>query len=186
MWQLSSADQTFLLSLARETISSYLRQEALPSPTDIPEGPLREPRGAFVTLMEHGQLRGCIGYTVATKPLFETVMDCAISAATRDPRFPAMSAEELPDTHIEISVLSPSCEIKDVSEIEVGKHGLMISKGGHRGLLLPQVATEYHLSRDKFLDQTCLKAGLPAKAWKAPGTRIEAFTAFVFGEPRTA
>jgi hypothetical protein len=109
-------------------------------------------------------------------------MDCAIAAAMQDPRFSPLSLEELPRTHIEISVLSPFFEIQIVEEIEVGKHGLLISQGSRRGLLLPQVATEHGLTREKFLDQTCLKAGLPSKAWKEPGTRIEAFTAFVFGE----
>jgi AmmeMemoRadiSam system protein A len=183
MWLLSEADQSFLLFLARQTIESRLKCEPVKVPTGVPEGPLRESCGAFVTLTLHKRLRGCIGYTVSSKSLFETVMDCAISAATEDPRFPPMSIQELPQTHIEISVLSPFFEIKDVDEIEVGKHGLLISRGRNRGLLLPQVATEYRMDRDKFLEQTCLKAGLPLRAWQEPGTRIEAFTAFVFGEP---
>jgi len=93
---------------------------------------------------------------------------------------------ELTLTRIEISVLSPFFEIKDVNEIEVGKHGLLISRGHRRGLLLPQVASEHHFTRDTFLDQTCLKAGLPPRTWQETGTRIEAFTAFVFGEPEAA
>ncbi|MGB7622911.1 MAG: AmmeMemoRadiSam system protein A [Terriglobia bacterium] len=182
MWQLSKSDQAFLLSLARKTISDHLQNQSVSPPGDVPEGPLLEKCGAFVTLTQDKQLRGCIGYTTSHKPLYETVMDCAISAATRDPRFGSMEIEELPRTHIEISVLSPFFEIKDVNEIEAGKHGLMISRGNRRGLLLPQVATEHHLNRERFLDQTCLKAGLPMKSWKDSGTRIEAFTAFVFGE----
>ncbi|MBZ5552872.1 MAG: AmmeMemoRadiSam system protein A [Acidobacteriia bacterium] len=183
MWKLSNEDQAFLLRLARKTISDHLHNQPLSPPEPLPVGPLLEKCGAFVTLTQHNELRGCIGYTAALKPLFETVMDCAISAATRDPRFVPLKAEDLARTHIEISVLSPMFEVKDVNEIEAGKHGLMISRGNRRGLLLPQVATEYNLNREKFLDQTCMKAGLPPKSWKEPGTRIEAFTAFVFGEP---
>ncbi len=182
MWQLNNSEQAFLLELARTTIDHHLRRQPPAPPGEVAPGPLHDACGAFVTLTQAGQLRGCIGYTVSPKPLFQTVMDCAISASTKDPRFPPMDIEELPRTHIEISVLSPFFEIKDVNEIEVGKHGLMISRGGRRGLLLPQVATEYHMNREKFLDQTCLKAGLPTKAWREPGTHIEAFTAFVFGE----
>jgi uncharacterized protein len=182
MWQLSKADQAFLLSLARKTISEHLQNHSVSLPSPVPEGPLLEKCGAFVTLTQGKQLRGCIGYTASRKPLYETVMDCAISAATRDPRFSSLEIDELPRTHIEISVLSPFFEIQDVNEIEVGKHGLMVSRGNQRGLLLPQVATEHHLNRERFLDQTCLKAGLPVKSWKEPGMRIEAFTAMVFGE----
>ncbi|MBZ5535806.1 MAG: AmmeMemoRadiSam system protein A [Acidobacteriia bacterium] len=183
MWKLSKEDHSFLLSLARKTIFDHLHNQPLSPPGAIPEGLLLEKCGAFVTLTQAHQLRGCIGYTAALKPLYETIMDCAVSAATRDPRFAPLQAEELPRTHIEISVLSPMFEVKDVNEIVAGKHGLMISRGNRRGLLLPQVATEYHLTREKFLDQTCMKAGLPPKSWKEPGTRIEAFTAVVFGEP---
>lgn len=182
MWQLSKPDQAFLLTLARNTILGHLQHNPLPLPSDVPAGPLHEPCGAFVTLTQQQRLRGCIGYIISSKPLFETVMNCALSAATEDPRFTPMSLEELPQTHIEISVLSAFFEIKDINEIEPGKHGLMISRGGRRGLLLPQVATEYRLTREQFLDQTCLKAGLPPKAWQDAGARIEAFTAFVFGE----
>jgi uncharacterized protein len=184
MWKLSKEDQGFLLSLARKTIFDHLHNQPVSAPESLPEGSLLEKCGAFVTLTQENQLRGCIGYTAALKPLYETVMDCAISASTRDPRFVPLQAEELARTHIEISVLSPMFEVKDVNEIEAGKHGLMISRGNRRGLLLPQVATEYNLNREKFLDQTCLKAGLPPNSWKEPGTRIEAFTAFVFGDPK--
>jgi AmmeMemoRadiSam system protein A len=182
MWQLSKPEQTFLLSLARSTIEAHLNDRLTSSPPDVPPGPLHAFCSAFVTLTRNQRLRGCIGHTIAAKPLFETIMDCAVAAATQDPRFPPLSLDELTQIEIEISVLSPFSEVKDVGDIEVGKHGLMISRGGRHGLLLPQVATEYHLTRDQFLDQTCLKAGLPAQAWKEAGTKITAFTAFVFGE----
>lgn len=182
MWQLNKIEQSFLLSLARQSIDGCLSGGPPPSPQKVPPGPLEEAHGAFVTLTQHGRLRGCIGYTLPFKPLFETIMDCAVAAATRDPRFAPLSADELPRTEIEISVLSPFFEIRGVEEIEVGKHGLMVSRGGQQGLLLPQVATEYHFNRERFLEQTCLKAGLPETAWKEPETKILAFTAFVFSE----
>lgn len=182
MWPLNKSEQAFLLSLARKAIASRLQNQPPPGPSEVPEGPLHEQCGAFVTLTQKSELRGCIGHIVSQRPLYETVMGCARSAAMQDPRFPPLTIEELPGTHIEISVLSPFFEVTDVNEIEVGKHGLMISRGPRRGLLLPQVATEHRLTRERFLDQTCLKAGLPPKAWKEPGTHIEGFTAFVFGE----
>ncbi|MDD5543287.1 MAG: AmmeMemoRadiSam system protein A [Acidobacteriia bacterium] len=182
MWQLNKTEQSFLLSLARQSIDRSLSGSPPPSPQDVPPGPLQEPHGAFVTLTQRGRLRGCIGYTLPFKPLYETIMDCAVAAATRDPRFAPLSSRELPDTEIEISVLSPFFEIQNVEEIEVGKHGLMVARGGQQGLLLPQVATEHHFNRERFLEQTCLKAGLQETAWKEPGTRILAFTAFVFSK----
>lgn len=183
MWPLSEPQQRFLLSLARQSIECQLQKLPLPEISNIPPGPLHQPCGAFVTLTQKGRLRGCIGYTASLKPLFETVMDCALSAATQDPRFPPLLPAELSEIQIEISVLSPFFEVRDVSEIQVGTHGLLISRGHHRGLLLPQVATAHHLNREKFLEQTCLKAGLPADAWREPRVHINAFTALVFGEP---
>ena len=143
---------------------------------------LKKDRGAFVTLTENGQLRGCIGYTAAVQPLYETVRDAALSAATKDPRFPPVSENDLPKLAYEISVLSPFKKISDTNQIEVGKHGLLIRKGRYEGLLLPQVATDYQWDRLTFLQQTCRKAGLPTNAWQAPDTDIFIFSAFVFGE----
>jgi AmmeMemoRadiSam system protein A len=138
--------------------------------------------GAFVTLHKDGRLRGCIGYVRALKPLRRTVAEMAIQAALHDPRFPAVTASEVPSLDIEISVLSPLEEVDDVSSIEVGKHGLIVQDGARSGLLLPQVATEQGWDRDTFLDHTCLKAGLPAGSWKREGVTILRFTAEVFGE----
>lgn len=182
MWRLNKSEQDFLLSLARQTLACHLQKLPLPTPLDIPQGPLHDPCGAFVTLTQKGHLRGCIGYTTSSKPLHATIMDCAISAASQDPRFPSLELGELPQTRIEISVLSPFREIQDIDQIEVGTHGLMVVRGTQRGLLLPQVATEHHFDREKFLEQTCLKAGLAPLAWKERGTQIRVFTAFVFGE----
>ena len=144
---------------------------------------LQRPSGAFVTLNERsGELRGCIGSIEAVQPLAQAVASSAVSAAVRDPRFEPVRKEELPDLHIEISVMSPIVPVGDISEIEVGRDGLIIRRGNRAGLLLPQVATEYGWDRDTFLRQTCVKAGLPPDCWRSPDCRIEKFSAEVFGE----
>jgi AmmeMemoRadiSam system protein A len=135
-----------------------------------------------VTLKEKGDLRGCIGHITASRALVDTVKDVALSSAFADPRFPPLRQEEWSRMRIEISVLSPFEQIADVNRIEVGVHGVMIRQGSHSGLLLPQVATEQAWDRGGFLSHTCLKAGLPADAWKWPDTRIEIFSAQVFAE----
>lgn len=142
---------------------------------------LKEKRGAFVTLKVNDQLRGCIGYLLPRKPLWETISDVAISAATQDFRFKSITLEELPDTKIEISVLSLPKPIKDVKEIEVGKHGIIISKGPCKGLLLPQVPLEWNWDLETYLSHGCLKAGLDEDEWKK-GVNIEIFSAQVFSE----
>lgn len=142
---------------------------------------LKEKRGAFVTLKVNDQLRGCIGYLLPRKPLWETISDVAISAATQDFRFKSITLEELPDTKIEISVLSLPKPIKDVKEIEVGKHGIIISKGPCKGLLLPQVPLEWNWDLETYLSHGCLKAGLDEDEWKK-GVNIEVFSAQVFSE----
>ena len=141
---------------------------------------LYRPGAAFVTLTKDGGLRGCIGHVIARLPLWECVREMAIAAATQDPRFPTMREDEIKDLEFEISVLTHPREIRDVEEIEVGVHGLIISSEYHSGLLLPQVPVEYGWDREKFLEQTCIKAGLPPDAWLDPETRIEAFAAQVF------
>lgn len=176
---LSPQDRKTLHEIARGTIAGCFDGKAPPYLTDL-SPPLRTERGAFVTLHKHGQLRGCIGLIEAVKPLAETVQEMARAAAFRDPRFPPLTPEELPAIDIEISVLTPFRRITDVGEIEVGKHGLMIEKGYNRGLLLPQVATEYKWDRETFLRQTCLKAGLPPEAWKEPDCKIFIFSAEIF------
>lgn len=142
---------------------------------------LKEKRGAFVTLKVNDQLRGCIGYLLPRKPLWETISDVAISAATQDFRFKSITLEELPDTKIEISVLSLPKPIKDVKEIEVGKHGIIISKGPCKGLLLPQVPLEWNWDLETYLSHGCLKAGLDEDEWKK-GVNIKVFSAQVFSE----
>ncbi|HUJ15074.1 MAG TPA: AmmeMemoRadiSam system protein A [Thermoanaerobaculia bacterium] len=144
---------------------------------------LRRPAGAFVTLRtKHGDLRGCIGSIRAVEPLFKAVLSSALSAAFRDPRFLPVRPDEMPKLELEISVMGPIEIVGNAEEIEVGRDGLIISRGRFAGLLLPQVATEYGWDRETFLDQTCIKAGLPPGTWRSDGTRIEKFAAEVFGE----
>jgi len=174
----SAEERRFLLELAHRAINAAL------AGADLDIGPvpdtLRAARGAFTTLTLQGQLRGCVGYVFAVKPLFETVAETAVAAAFNDFRFTPVTAQEAPRLRLEISVLSPLQEI-DADDVVVGKHGLVITLGARRGLLLPQVAVEHGWDRKTFLEQTCHKAGLPADAY-LEGARIEAFTAEVFGE----
>lgn len=174
-------DQHNLLWVARESIQVYLKQEDIfRIRSDRPR--LQQKTGAFVTLKREDELRGCIGHLFSSDPLFATVRDVAIASATQDYRFHPVQLPELEGLDIEISVLTPFQAVKEIGEIEVGRHGLIVSLQGRRGLLLPQVATEYGWDRQTFLEQTCLKAGLPTEAWKDPRTAIESFSAQVFGE----
>jgi len=181
MFLLNESDQQVLLQLARKAVEESVRHHRLPE-VEAPAGPLIEKRGAFVTLHKAGRLRGCIGYVEPVKPLYQTVCECAMAAALRDPRFDPVQPEELPHLHLEISVLSPM-EVIQPERVEVGRHGLLIARGFQRGLLLPQVALEFNWDREQFLAETCLKAGLPADAWKH-GAEIQAFTAQVIAEPQ--
>jgi AmmeMemoRadiSam system protein A len=178
---LSQPDKEFLLKLARTGIRVHLQGETLP-PLKNPAPHLCEPRGVFVSLHRQGQLRGCIGYLEAVKPLVQAVPEMAAAAAFHDPRFRPLGAEELADLEIEISVLTPMRRIDKVQEIQVGKHGLYIVRGSSRGLLLPQVATEYKWDRTAFLEHTCGKAGLPPDAWQDAATQIHVFTAEIFSD----
>jgi len=180
---LSAGEQKTLLEIARSTVEAYVREGRRPE-FDPAEERLRDKAGCFVTLHNRrGQLRGCIGTFEADRPMYVNVRDMAIQAATRDPRFPAVTEAELGDLQLEVSVLSPRWEIADpAAEVEVGKHGLYITRGLNRGVLLPQVATEQGWNRETFLDHVCLKAGLPSGTWKDPDAKIEVFTAQVFGE----
>ena len=179
-YELSQSDKETLLRIARQSIETHLDGRDIPE-FDVPDH-LREPGAAFVTLERRGQLRGCIGHTVAVKPLFETVSYCGIQAAVADPRFPPVKAGEFDGLDIEISVLTPLQEVTSLDEIEVGRDGLMIHKGNNRGLLLPQVATEYGWNRTEFLEHTCRKAGLPRDAYKSAEATIYKFQAIIFAE----
>lgn len=137
--------------------------------------------GAFVSIHKQGDLRGCIGHIEANEPLGGVVARCAVAACSSDPRFPAVSASELPHLDIELSVLGPLERITGPDDFEIGRHGLVVEMGWHRGLLLPQVATEWNWDRETFLAQTCHKAGLARDAWKQ-GATVWRFEAEVFGE----
>jgi AmmeMemoRadiSam system protein A len=178
---LTQQERQDLLRLARRAIAARLaggEPSAIEQGTASAEG-LRA--GAFVTLHVGGDLRGCIGYPWGDRPLRDVIVQCAIGAATEDPRFPALSPEELGEADIEISVLGPIEPVDDLKEIEVGRHGLIAEQGYRRGLLLPQVAIEHAWNREMFLSHTCLKAGLSADAWKS-GAVFFKFEAEVFGE----
>ena len=170
-----------LMEIAKSTVEAVVSGKRVPEYEPVSES-LAEKRGAFVTLKINGQLRGCIGYIVAMRPLYKTVQEVAESAALRDPRFKPVNIEELPLLEYEISALSPIRVIDDIEEIVVGKHGIIIKKGYNQGLLLPQVATEYGWDRNTFLEHTCRKAGLPLDAWKDSRTEISIFSAEVFDE----
>jgi len=177
---LTEARREELLSLARTTIAEYLKTGEIPDyKTDDPV--LTRRSGAFATLKEHGELRGCIGHMRADTPLYRVVQEMAVSAATSDPRFPPMTADELGEVSIEISVLSPLRRLTDTQQIEVGTHGLMIFKDGHQGVLLPQVPVEQGWDREKFLENLCLKAGLLPDCWREEAA-LYTFTAVVFSE----
>lgn len=172
--------QRFLLRLARDAIRSHL-ESGKPPPAAVEEGPLMEKRGAFVTLKRDGQLRGCVGYPLPHDPLYLTIMEAAVMAATHDHRFPSVSLEELPEIRIEISVLTLPRKIAEVSEITIGEHGIIVTQGLSRGLLLPQVPLEWAWDRETFLRHGCMKAGLEEDAWEK-GAEIEVFSAQVFSE----
>ncbi len=177
---LAKDQERFLLSLARQAVEHYLKAgEKLRIKVEDPV--LKEKRGAFVTIKVDGELRGCIGYPLPVKPLYQTIIDMAIAAATEDFRFQSLGLGELEKAKFEISVLSLPVEVKNPSEVEVGKHGIIISKGFNKGLLLPQVPCEYDWDLETYLCHGCLKAGLDKDEWKK-GAQIEVFTAQVFSE----
>lgn len=177
---LTREQEKSLLRLARLAITLHLQEGTSPS-METDDVTFKQKRGAFVTLKVKDQLRGCIGYPIPHKPLFETIIDIAISAATKDFRFSPLEQKELHETKIEISVLSQSKLIKNISEIAVGKHGIIITRGLSRGLLLPQVPVEWGWDRETFLSHGCMKAGIEEDAWEKDA-QIEIFTAQVFSE----
>ena len=176
---LSQEEREDLLRRARAAIASSLGIEK-PAADPPLTGPSRL-AGAFVTLREHDELRGCIGYPEGDRPLVEVIEQCAVSASMADPRFPSLDPAEFPVVVLEISVLGPIEPVADISEIEIGRHGLIIQLGPRRGLLLPQVATELGWDRETFVTHTCLKAGLARDAWQT-GARVFKFEAEVFSE----
>ena len=201
--ELTPEQRQVLLGIARAAIASGLAGEPLPNappapppsaassrasaqtqqPASLPMNlspALMEPRGVFTTLYLAGQLRGCVGYALPIRPLYRAVAETARSAAFEDSRFWPVTPEEARELKISLSVLSPLFPIAD-ADVQVGRHGLLISVGRRRGLLLPQVPVEHGWDREAFLEQTCHKAGLPLDAWRKPGA-LQAFTAEVFGD----
>jgi AmmeMemoRadiSam system protein B/AmmeMemoRadiSam system protein A len=189
---LNMSERKTLLRLARDTIETYLSSGKKVDPTqgDYQLTPLMKRKlGAFVTLKKHGQLRGCIGMIQEKMPLYQAVVDYAIHSATQDPRFKPMTADEAKEVEIEISVMNPTAgpmtpfqKVKDVSEIVIGRDGLLLRKGSYQGILLPQVPAEQGWDRDKYLEGICRKARLPDGAWESEGAELYRFSAQVFGE----
>jgi AmmeMemoRadiSam system protein A len=190
---LDDESRKHLLARARAAIAKAIgaeREIPVSDPIPNPQSPIPSPEspipgdvraGAFVTLRVHGQLRGCIGYPESSLPLIEVVERCAVSAAISDPRFPAVTMTEWSTIDLEVSVLGPIEAVRDISDVEVGKHGLIVELGHRRGLLLPQVATEWKWDAAEFAAQTCVKAGLPKNAWQ-DAAKLYRFEAEIFGE----
>ncbi len=170
-----------LLCIARKAVKAAIAGEIY-----VPQKPasanLETNAGAFVTLKEKGELRGCIGLIEGRYPLYRVVAEMAEKSAMCDPRFESVRADEFENLQVEISVLSPLKAINSVEEVEVGRHGLVVEKGFYRGLLLPQVATENNWTRKEFLENTCVKAGLAKESYKDPDVHLYVFSAEVFGE----
>ncbi|HUT07912.1 MAG TPA: AmmeMemoRadiSam system protein A [Candidatus Latescibacteria bacterium] len=177
---LTSDEERACLKLARQALEHYFRTDGHLR-TPIKGGVLKEKRGAFVTLTVAGDLRGCIGYPLPVKPLDETIMEMAVAAASQDTRFDPLAPGEMDRLRIEISVLGLPELVASPTEVEVGRHGIIVSKGFSRGLLLPQVPVEHGWDRETYLRHGCLKAGLGPEEWKK-GAKIEVFTAQVFSE----
>ncbi len=178
---LTKEEKDILLKAARESILQEFSECDVAEVNYKSYPKLKLELGAFVTLHINNQLRGCIGYIIAHKPLFETIIEAAKHSAFGDPRFPELKREEVDQVEIEISVLSPFEPIKNYDEIEIGKHGLLLEEGG-RAVLLPQVATEQNYDRAQFLTALCHKAGLYGNYWKERMLNIKVFTALVFSE----
>ena len=180
MSPLTEEEERTQLAVARRALESVLEGRAFSAPGEVSPALLGK-AGAFVTLRAGDELRGCIGHVEAREPLVQIVAECAVAAALRDPRFPPVGALELPSINIEISVLSPLFDIRP-EELVIGQHGLMVSRGFRRGLLLPQVPLEWGWDAERFLEETSCKAGLPPDAWRQ-GARLQAFTTHIFAEP---
>ena len=180
MFSLDNREKLLLLVVARRTILTAVAQN--PSTEDLPpELTALECAGAFVTLRRSGKLRGCIGQIGLKQPVGQVVAYSARAAALEDPRFEPVRVDELTEIEIELSILSAP-EPVTASQVEAGRHGLIVSQGFRRGVLLPQVATEHRWGSLRFLEETCMKAGLERNAWADPDTQILAFTAQVFSE----
>ena len=181
--QPNPADRTRLLAIARGAIEAAVCREAgsgFDEPTHAPT--LLEPSAAFVTLRQRGRLRGCIGLMRFEVPLWINVRDAAVAAALHDPRFPPVTAADVPGLEIEVSVLEPPVELSDPAGFVAGRHGIVVERGSSTALLLPQVATEMGWGAAQMLDAVCRKAGLAGDAWRDRRTRLFVFESTCFGE----
>ena len=182
MSSLADREKALLLEVARLSLSLAAQNgEPLPESSLPSDEALLQPGGAFVTLRIRGRLRGCIGQLASGIALIRVVTYCARAAALEDPRFDPVRPEEVPQIDIELSILSEPVDIAP-DLVEPGRHGLIVSRGAQRGLLLPQVASEFRWSAQRFLEETCAKAGMEPSAWKDPATKVQVFTAEVFSE----
>jgi AmmeMemoRadiSam system protein A len=180
MTPLSPTERAALLGIARGSILAHLGLARAP---ELPEaGPLSEPRGAFVTVRVRGELRGCVGTIQPAGSLAKTVAAMAVAAASEDPRFPRIAAEEIAEIDLSVSALDRPRPLTDGREVRLGVAGLLVRRGWHRGALLPRSAVEHGWDAEAFLKHACLKAGLPARAWEEPETEVESFEADEFGE----
>jgi uncharacterized protein len=179
--------QEKLLRWARAAIERAVRDDpSVEIPATELSDDLRRPYAAFVTLKKHGELRGCIGKMDHARPVWENVLDAAVAAALEDPRFPPVEPPELPELRVSISVLQVPVDLPDASRFDQQTQGIIVERGWHHALLLPKVAQEYGWDARKVLETVCLKAGLLADAWRDPGTHLQVFTAFDFGEVETS
>jgi len=181
-FSLNDREKKELIALAHKSVERAVQDRKPYEPAITGEDRLDADRGAFVTLKEEGRLRGCIGFTSPMQTLYVTVRDASMYAALQDPRFQPVTSSELQRLEYEISVLSPMRRMQDIREITIGEHGLLIKNGRHEGLLLPQVAVEQHWNAERFVQETCAKAGMSPDCWRDSGTDIFGFTAVVFGE----
>jgi AmmeMemoRadiSam system protein A len=179
----ATPDERELIRIAREALRLAVEEGRTYEPPRPAAAGLLEERGVFVTLKERGELRGCIGYVLPTKPLYLAVRDMAINSALRDPRFRPVTPDELPTLDIEISVMTLLQPVADPNEIVVGEDGLVIEAQGRSGLLLPQVAPEQGWDREQFLQGVCMKAGLPPDAYTWEDAKLHKFQAHIFGGP---
>ncbi|MDQ7798140.1 MAG: AmmeMemoRadiSam system protein A [Candidatus Edwardsbacteria bacterium] len=180
--RLTAEEKRELFRIAHQSIEAEVKGKDAPKFKPL-TARLAELRGVFVTLKEGGNLRGCIGYIEGIRPLYQAVAEMAVAAATGDPRFPPVTTRELPELEYEISVLTPKRQIDSPEEFMVGKHGIIVQRGGRSGVFLPQVAAEEGWTREETLSYLCLhKAGLPANAWKDKETKLFVFEAEVLEE----
>jgi AmmeMemoRadiSam system protein A len=179
-------EQEKLLQWVRATIEAAVRgQPSIEIPDAELSERLRAPHGVFVTLKKGGELRGCIGKMDFERPLWSNALAAAVASALEDPRFPPVKPRELGEIAIEISILNPPEDIPRPEMFDVSRHGIIVEKGWRHALLLPKVAPEQGWDATKTLEMVCWKAGLPADAWRDPAARLQVFTAFDFGEPRS-